>query len=140
MTAVHTPQAEALLPPDFFVTPSTSDDSMMVSAKVLGKLIPTSLQSSATTPSGVHSFSIVGKILKDDRLAAGKTCKRTSTTRFADTLKSSGELIRSYTATWTVNSPEEVEAKVEELAWLATLLYGLGGFREGHEFRADFFL
>lgn len=90
---------------------------------------------------GPHSFSIIAEMLQDPRLAAGQTCQRTSTSRFSDTLKSRGELIAEYGRKWVVKEDENhIRTKVEEVSWLVTLLFGLGGWREGHRFRADFFL
>jgi len=90
---------------------------------------------------GPHSFSIIAEMLEDPRLAAGQACQRTSTSRFSDTLKSRGKLIAEYGRKWVIKEDENhICSKVEEVSWLVTLLFGLGGWREGHRFRADFFL
>ena len=90
---------------------------------------------------GPHSLSIIAEMLQDPRLAAGQTCERTLTNRFSDTVKSRGELIAEYGRKWVVRLDEKhIRTKVEEISWLVTLVFGLGGWREGHKFRADFFL
>lgn len=38
------------------------------------------------------------------------------------------------------NPEQEVHRKIEELAWAATVIYGVTGWREGSSFRADFTL
>ncbi|KAG8896823.1 hypothetical protein FRC01_011610 [Tulasnella sp. 417] len=55
-------------------------------------------------------------------------------------MSSAGDKIRKYAKMWQVDSDREVPEKLEEVAWLATLVYGLGGFRKGKSFRSDFFL
>ncbi|KAF8334299.1 uncharacterized protein EI90DRAFT_3051730 [Cantharellus anzutake] len=78
-------------------------------------------------------------MLQDPQLAAGQTCERTSTRRFADTLESRGNLIAEYGRKWIVKEHEgHIRIKVEELSWLVALLFGLGGWREGHNFARTF--
>lgn len=58
----------------------------------------------------------------------------------AQTLKNAGTLIRKYGAEWSIGITDvaDVAVKVEELVWLVTLLYGVGGLKPGKSFRADF--
>lgn len=120
----------------------------------------TSRLSSALTlsgkPAGIHSFSIIAKMLKDPELAPGSACtiprKRGNESEMEyrrnvrvfpmmDVLGKRGDLIRKYAEQWTVNTNDkaEVKAKVVELLYLVTLLYGVAGLQEGKDFSADFF-
>lgn len=38
------------------------------------------------------------------------------------------------------NPDQEVERKIEELAWATTVIYGISGFNEGPPFKDDFAL
>jgi hypothetical protein len=43
---------------------------------------------------------------------------------------------------WTIDlsQPGEIERKVEECIWTATILYGIGGWSKEDGLKADFFL
>ncbi|KZV81188.1 hypothetical protein EXIGLDRAFT_628822, partial [Exidia glandulosa HHB12029] len=115
-TAVHGTATKALMPPEFF-------------------------RSSTPAASGTHSFTILARMLKDPKLAPGVVVQSKSGSKFADTLKKEGALIRAYADEWVgdVSSAEELKVKIEELSWLAVLIYGVGGWSKAHGFRADFF-
>lgn len=51
------------------------------------------------------------------------------------------EAVLAYAKRWTVNttSPADVQGKLEELVWLVTLIYGVGGWKKDVGFEADFF-
>lgn len=88
-----------------------------------------------------HALTILSRVLADKRLEAGQTCRFESESKFTDTLKSSGEILREYAALWTVGTgKEEIQERVEELQWFVTVVFGLGGWKKGRDFRADFFL
>ncbi|KAG8924906.1 hypothetical protein FRC01_010912 [Tulasnella sp. 417] len=124
-----------LFPPDFF------DYDIQHSGSVQSTLDPLNdpRSISPSTYTGVHSLDILHRMLQDPTLAAGKACQADSD-RFRDTMSSSGDKIREYAKMWRVDSDREVPEKLEEVAWLVTLLYGLGGWRKGKPFRSDFFL
>ncbi|KIO26252.1 hypothetical protein M407DRAFT_24468 [Tulasnella calospora MUT 4182] len=135
-----------LFPPGFFdydTQQSGSVQSMLDQATTtirrLSRNNPRS-SSPSTYTGGAHSLDILHRMLQDPDLAAGKTCEHDSETRFGDTMNSAGDKIREYAKMWQVDSDREVPEKLEEVAWLATLVYGLGGFRKGKPFRSDFFL
>ncbi|KAG8970797.1 hypothetical protein FRC03_000014 [Tulasnella sp. 419] len=147
MGAVTAANSSALFPPDFFdfsaeSDPLTSLAQISISSQETNEdhSVPSSKGKSSKSSPEVHSFTLLANMLKDPRLEAGKTCKQTSTAKYMDTLSSTGDVIREYAKQWSVNSIDQVEEKLEELCWLATIVYGLGGFRDGHRFRADFFL
>ncbi|EJD01363.1 uncharacterized protein FOMMEDRAFT_111131 [Fomitiporia mediterranea MF3/22] len=134
---------DALLPRSLFAADSLT--SRLSSALTLSK------------PAGTHSFTIVAKMLKDPELAPGSVCTvprkrgesedeiayRNAVRVFPmmEVLGKRGELIRKYAEQWTVNMNDkaEVKAKVDELSFLVTLLYGVAGLQEGKDFNADFF-
>lgn len=88
-----------------------------------------------------HAFTILARVLADSRLEAGQTCRFESTSKFTDTLESTGDIIREYAELWTVEEDEKViQERVEELQWFVTTAFGLGGWRKDKKFKADFFL
>ncbi|CCO35038.1 hypothetical protein BN14_09151 [Rhizoctonia solani AG-1 IB] len=100
-----------------------------------------SLTSSAAKPQHTHALTILARILEDDRLAAGKTCTHDSTAKFTDTVNSVGDIIREYASLWKVGEDEkEIQERVEELAWLVAVMFGMGGWKKDIKFKADFFL
>jgi hypothetical protein len=100
-----------------------------------------SLTSSAAKPQHTHALTILARILEDDRLAAGKTCTHDSTAKFTDTVNSVGDIIREYASLWKVGEDEkEIQERVEELAWLVAVMFGMGGWKKDKNFKADFFL
>ncbi|CUA72972.1 Oxidoreductase AflY [Rhizoctonia solani] len=138
-TAVHASSLEHLFDATFFAesTKTTGD---------LSSLTP-SLSLSESTAKGssenhIHSFSILARMLADDRLKAGVACKRElPLVRFEEVLRNVGGIIREYAALWTIKEDEkEIQERVEELNWLVTLLFGVGGWKKDRAFRADFFL
>lgn len=58
----------------------------------------------------------------------------------AQTLKNTGTLIRKYAMEWSIDTMDiaDVVAKVKELVWLVTVLYGVGGLQLGKSFLVDF--
>jgi hypothetical protein len=60
--------------------------------------------------------------------------------QYAETLVAHGYRIREHVQKWTVDlsKPGEIERKMEECIWTSSVIYALGGWRNG--FTADFFL
>ncbi|CAE6416500.1 unnamed protein product [Rhizoctonia solani] len=88
----------------------------------------------------VHSFTLLSRILADDRLKPGAPRKEGPERRFGEVAKNSGGILRDYASLWTVSEDEkDIKDRVEELHWLVTLLFGVGGWENGRRFRADFF-
>ncbi|KAG9045133.1 hypothetical protein FS837_006967 [Tulasnella sp. UAMH 9824] len=139
-TAADSPH---LFPPDFFDDDTQESGSVQSTLdQATGRLsLDNPHSSSPSTYTGdTHSLDILHRMLQDPTLAAGKTCQADSPSKFSDTMNSVGDKIREYAKMWQVNSDQEVPEKLEEVAWLATLVYGLGGWRKGKPFRSDFFL
>lgn len=96
-------------------------------------------------PEALHSFSIIARMLKDPALAPNPEFRVIVDGVQIDTiepfLKSpQGELIQKYASMWHIDTalPGELDKKLEEISWLMVLIYGAGGWKEGHEFKADF--
>jgi len=89
---------------------------------------------------GLHSFTIVAKMLADERLAPSKIRRLHSEAPFAETMENVGEIIREYAKKWIVGKPATLRGKIEELQWLSAIIYGMGGWKENYKFRSDFFL
>ncbi|KAG8973301.1 hypothetical protein FRB90_009950, partial [Tulasnella sp. 427] len=137
LTSVTSANSAQLFPADFFEYESQLDSTTRVRKLSLND--PRSSSPSAYT-GGSHSLDIVHRMLQDPDLAAGKTCTQDSDVKYSDTLKSAGGKIRDYVKLWQIDLDREVPEKLEEISWLVALLYGLGGWRKGHDFRSDFFL
>lgn len=81
-------------------------------------------------------------MLKDPELSPKVVGEgRTSPFNMISVMQKKGQLIRQYSEKWVVdtNNGDEVKRKVEELAFLATLLYGVAGHQEGKGYNANFF-
>lgn len=90
-----------------------------------------------------HSFTIIANMLADERLEPSKIRRVDSDAPFAETLENVGEIIREYAKQWIVPTDGNLvplRGKIEELQWLSTIVFGMGGWREGYKFRSDFFL
>ncbi|CEL56812.1 hypothetical protein RSOLAG1IB_08114 [Rhizoctonia solani AG-1 IB] len=87
-----------------------------------------------------HAFSIISRMLADVRLEPWKTCNRASLYKFTETIDSVGPIIRDYVFLWRLGKDtQEIEERLEELTWCVTVIFGLGGFRDGKRFTADVF-
>lgn len=106
-------------------------------------LFPPSFFGAATT--GVkgdkHALDILGQILKDEHFAYGKGADPKAASRFGDAVKCSGErLTQNYFNQWDVDPSQNFDEKLEELAWLVTTIFGLGGWSKDEPFKANFFM
>lgn len=140
LTAMHGVHAPGFLPPSMFVAQPSDDIGAVMNG--FASLVLDG-QSSATplkAPSGqdIHAFSILARVLKDPSLASKGP--RHFTGQYPDTLVAHGYRIREHVQKWTVDlsKPGEIERKMEECIWTSSVIYALGGWRNG--FTADFFL
>ncbi|KAG1751806.1 hypothetical protein EDB19DRAFT_2000665 [Suillus lakei] len=140
MAAAHDVHAPGFLPQSMFVAQPSDDIGAMMNG--FASLVLDG-QSSAThpkAPSGqdVHAFSILARVLKDPSLASQGP--RHYLGQNSETLVARGHIIREHVQKWTVDlsKPGEIERKMEECIWTSSVMYALGGWRNG--FTADFFL
>jgi GH18 family chitinase len=61
---------------------------------------------------------------------------------YSQVSKTHGDRILKYAEQWTLDTtdPSDVERKIEELIWMNTVIYSIGGWSEADGFKADFFL
>ncbi|KAB5591157.1 Oxidoreductase AflY [Ceratobasidium theobromae] len=136
--AVHSAYFEKLFDTSFFA-PQTSTSSYLSSLTSTLSLSGSADEANTTKPT--HAFTILARILADERLEAGKACTKESSTQFADTLGNVGHIIKEHAALWTISENEkEIQERVEELSWTVALMFGVGGWRKDRDFRANFFL
>ncbi|KAG6373572.1 hypothetical protein JVT61DRAFT_6220 [Boletus reticuloceps] len=88
--------------------------------------------------SRLRALNILSLMLRDPRFGSKALDKH----EYAAMLESHGEVINKYGEMWDchIESQEDLEERVEELIWAATLMYGVGSW-DGNEaeYRADFF-
>jgi hypothetical protein len=106
-------------------------------------LFPPSFFEAATT--GVtkdkHALDILGQTLKDEHFAYGEGADPNAASRFRDAVERSGErLTQYYVSQWDVDPSQDFDEKLEELAWLVTAIFGLGGWSKDKPFKANFFM
>jgi len=88
-----------------------------------------------------HALDILGQILKVEHFAFGKGADPKAASRFKDAVKRSGDrLTQNYFSQWSVNPSKNFSEKLEELAWVVTTIFGLGGWSKDKPFKANFFM
>ncbi|KAG2153340.1 hypothetical protein DEU56DRAFT_480362 [Suillus clintonianus] len=140
MTALQDAHARKFLPPSLFVAQVASgvDETEAKFASLV-------LDDTSMTPNrsaigqGTHAFSILARVLKDPGLAPNGP--RQFVAQYPDTLTAHEDKIRAHVDNWTIDLsiPGEIERKVEECIWTASVMYAVGGWNE-EGFTADFFL
>ncbi|KAG2072551.1 hypothetical protein BDR04DRAFT_1074096 [Suillus decipiens] len=102
-------------------------------------LLPLSSWNSPIKPGTIRALSILALVANDERFEHIKMTDELD--MLATTVSSYDEPLRAYAEMWDfdVASKEGVAKAVEELAWLNSIIYGVGG-ASGDKFNADFFL
>jgi hypothetical protein len=92
------------------------------------------------TLSGTHVFTIMARMLKDPNLRIEKPEQTLGL--YARVNQTHGDLILKYAEQWTLDTsdPKNLERKIEELIWMNTVIYSVGGWSKADGFKADFFL
>jgi hypothetical protein len=114
------------------------DIANRISSFALDAPAPTSTPIVSKTD-GVHAFDIVARILKDEKF--NHRAPADFIKQLMETLVEYFPMVREHAEQWTIdlNQPGEVKRKMEELVWLSTLVYGVGGSTP-NGFQSDFFL
>jgi hypothetical protein len=88
----------------------------------------------------MHALSILALVAEDERFEHIKMTGGSD--MLAMIVSSHDEALRAYAEMWDfdVANKEGVEKAVEELAWLNSMIYGVGGAVKKDVFNADFFL
>lgn len=92
-----------------------------------------------TTMADTHVFDVIARMVRDDNLKVEKVHAQRE---FKQAVDDHAARIRDYVAQWSINATKEgeIERKVEELIWLTSALYAIGGFDEVKGFTGEFFL
>ncbi|KAI6013235.1 hypothetical protein EDC04DRAFT_718822 [Pisolithus marmoratus] len=95
----------------------------------------------AQVTSGVntHVFDIVARMIRDDNL---KVENVQVLREYKQAVDEHVPRIRDHITRWTIDVTKDgdIERKVEELIWLTSALYAIGGFNEVKGFTGEFFL
>ncbi|PBK89656.1 hypothetical protein ARMGADRAFT_1033184 [Armillaria gallica] len=133
--AVHHDKLQPLFPSSFF-TSSPAIDTL--TEKTSSELALDEVSHAHTEKKGIHALDILARILKDDTIEVPYN----DDDAFTKTLEANGEALFRYAGQWTLDlsDPKEVNRKVEELQWMNTVIYAIGGSQPGKKFNSDFFL
>ncbi|KAI6013237.1 hypothetical protein EDC04DRAFT_2759433 [Pisolithus marmoratus] len=128
LCAVENPDVKGFFPPSFF---SGQQDDIEETSHLLPTL------ESSTNAGDTHVFDVLARMLKDDHLKVNDAPGSAQ-----ELIRSHGARIRHHAIRWTIDTtnPGEVERKMEELIWAASVIYAIGGYNEGKGFAAEFFL
>ncbi|KAI6013231.1 hypothetical protein EDC04DRAFT_718557 [Pisolithus marmoratus] len=87
-----------------------------------------------------HVFDIIARMVRDDNLRVNNV--QDPHREFKQTVTEPAATIRGYATQWTVDVTKtgEIERKMEELIWLSSALYAIGGFDEVKGFTGEFLL
>ncbi|KAF9467673.1 hypothetical protein BDZ94DRAFT_1248738 [Collybia nuda] len=91
----------------------------------------------ATSPS-VHAFTVLARILNDPEI--GGVASKEGIKTYSDTMRRYGSALKKHLREWHVDTsnPQALSRRMEELVWTSVLIYGVGGWKLGKEFNADF--
>ncbi|KAG2135389.1 uncharacterized protein EDB93DRAFT_1092359 [Suillus bovinus] len=140
MTTMHDVHFPGFFPPSMFG--SNPSDDIRTTMNSFASLVlddqSSAMPLKAPSRQDTHAFSIIARVLKDLSLTSEDL--RHSTRQYPDTLVAYGGRIREHVQKWTVDlsRPGEIERKMEECIWTSSVMYALGGWRNG--FTADFIL
>lgn len=139
--AVHDLRVRGSLPPSLF-TPGATNGVDHISNRLSSLALDAPAVNSTPAVSkigGVHAFDIAARILKDDKF--NRKAPADFVDQFAEIFVEYSTIIGEHAEKWTVdpNQPGEIERKMEELIWLSSLIYGIGGSTP-KGFQSDFFL
>ncbi|PIL32612.1 hypothetical protein GSI_05315 [Ganoderma sinense ZZ0214-1] len=153
--AVHGDEGKKLIPPSLFQAQPTPSAVSRLTA-----LLPSLTLSTKTPPApggagtkkGIHAFTALARVLALSKASpASLALPLPLGSSHIDRVESNvGDELLDITAEWAAELEGDsvpavvVEKKIEELAWLTALVYGIGGWAgrersQNGEFNADFF-
>ncbi|KAL0959083.1 hypothetical protein HGRIS_014381 [Hohenbuehelia grisea] len=98
---------------------------------------------SLRSTAGVHALTVLARVINDPKfdLHNAGINRRVLGAAHAHVERHFGAAIRQYVEEWTIDATDQrnVERKIEELAWVNTVIYAMRGFRPGQRFHGDFF-
>jgi len=131
-TAAHRVTTSHLITHEFLASPSMLES---LAANITHRLNFTYVEVQDTNP-----LKILAYTLKDPRLGPGR--EETDRNRYFDTtIEERGSWVREYAQQWgcDTSTPAAVDQRIEEMAWVVSIIYGIGGCRKDKPFKADFF-
>ncbi|EJF59777.1 hypothetical protein DICSQDRAFT_108392 [Dichomitus squalens LYAD-421 SS1] len=157
--ATHGDDGDRLIPPSLFESQSTSAPSAVARLTALLPSLTLSADPSANgkapvggKKAGIHAFTALARILADPRFApAALGLPIPQGQSHIDRVQTHvGEALIDIVAEWAAElegddvSAAVIAKKIEEVAWLNALIYGVGGWggrqrSQNKEFNADFF-
>ncbi len=155
---MHPDDAKELIPLSLFQNDSSDSAISRLTALLpslaLNKASGTNEHTGANgkTNTGVHAFTILARVLADDKFAPAAVGLPVpeGESQFGRVNGAQGDALAQLAAQWAAElqgpgaTADAIAKKIEELAWMNTLIYGVGGWtgRENSptkEFNADFF-
>ena len=115
-----------------------------VTAQLSNLLLNSSPSPSNATSPCVHAFDIAARIAKDERFSVRALDLKPhmhpagGLAHYEKVAALFGDEMLKWTEEW-LPVGADVDAKIEELAWLSVLLYGVAGWSANGDFNADFF-
>jgi hypothetical protein len=145
-TCVHPASSPMLMVESLFDRddpPKSASAFARITSMLPSLSISSSTPSQAPLPasaSKTHSLTILARVLKDPLFSPRRPADIEQS--LADVLKDQERVdkILKYADEWLSGAAGHVEEKLEEIAWMNVLIYGVGGFTKGKDFNADFFL
>ncbi|KAG5333941.1 hypothetical protein C0989_004595 [Termitomyces sp. Mn162] len=138
--AVHSDDSACRIPDDFFDysggAKTIAEDTFSRFKSLL--ILSPDTKSASDHATGTHVFTVVARILKDPEL--GKV-QDTGSGMFIFTMEHYASKVIEYMSDWRVDgtNPADIENKLQQLSWLNSVLYGIGGWSKDKPFNADFF-
>lgn len=88
-----------------------------------------------------HAFTILARILDNPELGNIVNKEGPGIVMYLDTIEKHGDTLMKHVKDWHLDAsnPQAVLRKIEELVWTNVLMYGVGGWKSGIDFNADFF-
>lgn len=109
---------------------------------ITGDLFEKFITGASATPKteSLHALTIIARVLKDERLADAKYSS--PVTDMNETYSKYGHVIREYVDLFDTETvdPTVVSRKFEELMWMNVTIYATSEFKQGEEFKNDFYL
>ncbi|KAK0451383.1 uncharacterized protein EV420DRAFT_714767 [Desarmillaria tabescens] len=131
-TAVHSDTLQNLLPYSVLISVAALDAQAEKATALEAPDLPSGKK-------GTHAFDILARVLKDETLTIPPGGDEIP---IGSTITANGEALFRYTNQWSLHlsNPQELRRKIEELQWMTTIIYAIGGYKPGKRFHADFFL
>lgn len=138
--AIHENNSAAIIPESLFQATQSSFDTAVARITSLVPSLTLTTVAKPASPPGTHVFTIMARILEDPNLKIKRPDAMTLGL-YDRVSETHGDLIRKYAEQWTLDTsdPQDLARKIEELIWMNTIIFGVGGWSNADGFKADFF-